>query len=74
QGRRCLKEAAMTKLLASDAALQATAEAMQIHGGVGYMMESPIQRYYRDARLAPITEGTTEVQHVVIGREIGVPL
>ncbi|MEE8472481.1 MAG: acyl-CoA dehydrogenase family protein [Dehalococcoidia bacterium] len=74
QGRRCLKEAAMTKLLASDAALLATAEAMQIHGGVGYMMESPIQRFYRDARLAPITEGTTEVQHIVIGREIGVPL
>jgi alkylation response protein AidB-like acyl-CoA dehydrogenase len=73
QGRRCIKEAAMAKLLASEAALHVTAEAMQIHGGVGYMMESPVQRYYRDARLAPITEGTTEIQHLVIGREIGVP-
>jgi len=73
QKRRCLKEASMAKLFASEVVIDVTAEAMEIHGGYGYMMDSPIQRYYRDARLYPITEGTSEIMHVVISREIGVP-
>lgn len=71
--RRCLKEAAMAKLFASEVVLDITSEAMQVHGGYGYMMDSPVQRYYRDARLYTITEGTSEIQQIVIGREIGAP-
>ena len=73
QKRRCLKEASMAKLFASEVVIDVTAEAMEIHGGYGYMMDSPVQRYYRDARLYPITEGTSEIMHVVISREIGAP-
>lgn len=65
-------DASQAKLFASEVALHVTAEAMQIHGGVAYMMESPIQRYYRDARLFTITEGTSEIQQVVISRELGI--
>lgn len=73
QKRRCLKEASMAKLFASEVVVDITSEAMEIHGGYGYMMDSPVQRYYRDARLYTITEGTSEIQHIVIGREIGAP-
>lgn len=71
KGARRLKEAAMAKLFASEVAQSVTADAMQIHGGVAIMEESPIQRYFRDARRASITEGTSEIQQIVIGRAVG---
>lgn len=72
QGKECMKEASMVKLYASEVAQRVTSEAMQIHGGYGYMMEYPIQRHWRDARLLTVTEGTTEIQHIVIARELGI--
>jgi alkylation response protein AidB-like acyl-CoA dehydrogenase len=67
-----LKEAAMAKLYASEAAIHITTECMQIHGGYGLMEESVAQRYFRDARLNTITEGTSEIQQLVISRELGI--
>ncbi len=71
QGTRRFKEAAMTKLFASEVAQRVTSEAMQIHGGVALMSKSPVQRYFRDSRRATITEGTSEIQEIVISRAIG---
>jgi len=72
QGKPHMKEAAMAKLFASEAAINITTEAMQINGGYGLMEESVAQRYFRDARLGTITEGTSEIQQLVISREIGI--
>lgn len=66
------KDASECKLFASDMVEHVVSEAMQIHGGYSYMMDSPVQRYYRDAKLFPITEGTSEIQQLIIAREIGV--
>lgn len=71
QGRQCRKEAAMCKLYASETAKKTADEAMQIHAGYGYMRESPVQRYFRDAWLSTITEGTSEIQQLVIARQLG---
>ena len=71
-GKRCGKEAAMAKLFNSEAAQRVTGEAMQIHGGYAFTTDSPIQRYFRDARLGTTVEGTSEIQQLVISREIGV--
>ncbi|MFC4738288.1 acyl-CoA dehydrogenase family protein [Bacillus daqingensis] len=67
------KEAAMAKLFASEAATRACNEALQIHGGYGYMREYKIERFLRDAKLMEIGEGTSEIQRLVIAREIGCP-
>ncbi len=67
-GRRCDVEAAMAKLFASETAFELATEAMRIHGGVGYTTELPIERYYRDAPLMMIGEGTNEIQRLVIAR------
>lgn len=67
------KEAAMAKLFASEAASRACNEAIQIHGGYGYMREYHVERYLRDAKLMEIGEGTSEIQRLVIAREIGCP-
>jgi alkylation response protein AidB-like acyl-CoA dehydrogenase len=64
------KEAAMAKLFASEAAMRATSKAIQIHGGYGYTKDFPVERYFRDAKLCEIGEGTSEVQRLVISREI----
>ena len=72
QGKEHRKEAAMAKLAASEAAVYVTAEGMQIHGGYGLMEESVAQRYFRDSRLGTITEGTSEIQLLVISRELGI--
>ena len=72
QNKPFVKEAAMAKLFASEVATRVTTEAMQIHGGYGLMEESVVQRYFRDARMSPITEGTSEIQQLVISREIGI--
>ena len=70
-GQPFLKEAAMAKLKASRLAVSAASEAVQIHGGVGYMLESPVARFYCDAKVLEIGEGTNEIQHVVIARALG---
>jgi alkylation response protein AidB-like acyl-CoA dehydrogenase len=67
----CMREAAMAKLFASEVAQRVTWEAMQIHGGYGYITEFPVERFWRDARLMTITEGTTEIQLTIIARELG---
>jgi len=69
-GQPFAKEAAMAKLFASEAAMRATTRAVQIHGGYGYTREFPVERYFRDAKLTEIGEGTSEVQRIVISREI----
>jgi alkylation response protein AidB-like acyl-CoA dehydrogenase len=71
-GGRFTTEASMAKLFASETAAFVTDEAVQIHGGMGYSKELPIERYYRDARITRIYEGTSEIQRMVIARnELG---
>lgn len=65
------KEASMAKYFASEIAMNATVKAMQIFGGYGYTREYPLERYYRDIKLCQIGEGTTEVQKMVIARQLG---
>jgi len=67
-GQRADVEAGMAKLFASEMALEVATEAMRIHGGMGYAAELPVERYYRDAPLMVIGEGTNEIQHLVIAR------
>jgi alkylation response protein AidB-like acyl-CoA dehydrogenase len=69
-GLRCDVEAGMAKLFASETALELATEAMRIHGGVGYTTDLPVERYYRDAPLMVIGEGTNEIQRLVIARGI----
>ena len=71
QGRPFAKEASMCKLYASEIAMEVADEAIQIHGGYGYMKEYEVERYMRDAKLLEIGEGTSEVQRMVISRLIG---
>lgn len=66
----CLKEASQAKLFASEMAEKVCSDAIQIHGGYGYLKDFPVERYYRDVRVAQIYEGTSEVQRLVIAREI----
>lgn len=67
-GRRYTLEASMAKLFASETATWVTKEAIQIHGGMGYSKELPIERYFRDAKVTEIYEGTSEIQRLVIAR------
>jgi alkylation response protein AidB-like acyl-CoA dehydrogenase len=67
-GLRCDVEAGMAKLFASETALELSMEAMRVHGGVGYTTDYPVERYYRDAPLMVIGEGTNEIQRLVIAR------
>ncbi|NCT82664.1 MAG: acyl-CoA dehydrogenase [Comamonadaceae bacterium] len=69
-GRPCLKEAAMAKLFASEMAERVCSEAIQIHGGYGYLSDFPVERIYRDVRVTQIYEGTSEVQKILIGRAL----
>ena len=71
QGVRFTKEASMAKLFASEMAMRATVKAIQIFGGYGYTREYPVERYYRDIKLCCIGEGTSEVQRMVIARQLG---
>lgn len=71
-GERYTTEASMAKLFASEAAMWITHQAVQIHGGMGYSKELPVERYFRDAKITEIYEGTSEIQRVVIARnELG---
>ena len=69
-GKNITKEAAMAKYYASETAVEVANKALQIHGGYGYMKEYAIERQYRDARIIPIYEGTSEVQKMVISRAV----
>jgi alkylation response protein AidB-like acyl-CoA dehydrogenase len=70
-GQPFLKEASMAKLKASRVATWAASEAVQIHGGLGYMLETPVARFYCDSKVLEIGEGTNEIQHLVIARMLG---
>ena len=70
-GQPFLKEAAMAKLKASRLATWAASEAVQIHGGLGYMLDTPVARFYCDSKVLEIGEGTNEIQHLVIARALG---
>jgi len=70
-GIRFTKEASMAKLFASSIAMNATRQAIQIFGGYGYTKDYPIERYFRDIKLCEIGEGTSEVQHMVISKQLG---
>ena len=71
QGKPCTKEAAMAKLLASEVYQHVAVEAMQLHGGAAVYEDSVINRHYRDSYLGKITEGTSEIQELIIARQIG---
>jgi alkylation response protein AidB-like acyl-CoA dehydrogenase len=68
QGGRFSTEAAVAKLTASEAAMWITHQAVQVHGGMGYSKEMPLERYFRDAKITEIYEGTSEIQRMVIAR------
>lgn len=69
-GHPCLREASMAKLFASEVAEKVCSQAIQILGGYGYLNDHPVERMYRDARICQIYEGTSEIQRLVIGRDI----
>ncbi len=69
-GQANIKEASMAKLFASEMAEQVCSDAIQVHGGYGYLSDFPVERIYRDVRVCQIYEGTSDVQKIVIGREI----
>ena len=69
-GLPCLKEAAMAKLYASEVAESICSDAIQIHGGYGYLSDFPVERIYRDVRVAQIYEGTSDIQRILIGRAL----
>ncbi|MBU4604037.1 MAG: acyl-CoA dehydrogenase, partial [Proteobacteria bacterium] len=70
EGHRLSKEASIAKYYASSMATQAALDAIQIHGGYGYMREYPVERYMRDAKLVEIGGGTSEIQKMIIAREL----
>jgi butyryl-CoA dehydrogenase len=70
-GRPCLKEASMAKLFASEMAERVCSDAIQIHGGYGYLADFPVERIYRDVRVCQIYEGTSDIQRLVIARALG---
>jgi short/branched chain acyl-CoA dehydrogenase len=74
QGRPFRQEAAVAKLYSSEIAVDATRHATQIYGGYGYVDETPVSRFYRDAKVLEIGEGTSEIQRLVISRGLGLPL
>jgi alkylation response protein AidB-like acyl-CoA dehydrogenase len=70
QGQRMTKEASMAKLFASEMAVRAAGEAVQIHGGYGFIKDYPVEKLYRDVKLCTIGEGTSEIQRLVIARQL----
>lgn len=69
-GIRCAKEASIAKLFASEMAEKVCSDALQIHGGYGYLQDFPVERYYRDVRVTKIYEGTSHIQKLIIAREL----
>jgi hypothetical protein len=70
RGQRVTKESAMAKLFASEAAVRVADEAVQIHGGYGFIKDYPVEKFYRDVKLCTIGEGTSEIQRLVIARQL----
>jgi alkylation response protein AidB-like acyl-CoA dehydrogenase len=70
QGVPCPKEAAMAKMFATDAAMAVTTDAVQLHGGYGYIKEYPVERFMRDAKVTQIYEGTNQIQRIVIAKNL----
>ena len=69
-GIKDAKLASMAKMKATDTAMKVTTDSVQIHGGVGYTSEYPVERYMRDAKVLQIVEGTNQVQKIVIARQL----
>jgi len=69
-GKKAVYECSMAKMYCTEAAFRAAHLALQVHGGMGYMEEMPIERYFRDARAGTIPEGTTQIQTLILGREL----
>jgi alkylation response protein AidB-like acyl-CoA dehydrogenase len=70
RGRPIAREAAEAKLMAAEMVVKVTSDALQIHGASGYVSDFPIERLYRDARVYPIFEGTSQIQRLVIARQL----
>ena len=70
QGKKCTKAASMAKVFASEVAMKTAIKAIQIHGGYGYTTDYPVERFFRDAKITEIYEGTSEIQRLVIAREL----
>lgn len=70
EGRECGMQASMAKLYASSTAMEVATEAIQVFGGYGYMEDYPVERYFRDAKITEIYEGTSEIQRIVIGKHL----
>jgi len=70
QGKRVTKESSMAKLFASEAAVRIADQALQIHGGYGFIKDYPVEKFYRDVKLCTIGEGTSEIQRLVIARQL----
>ncbi len=70
EGKSCTKQSAMAKLFAAETAMKAATEAVQIHGGYGYTKEFKVERYFRDAKVTEIYEGTSEIQRLVISSQV----
>jgi len=70
QGKSVTKESAMAKLYASEISVEVATDAVQIFGGYGYTKDYPVEKFYRDAKLCTIGEGTSEIQKLVISRSI----
>jgi len=70
RGMPFLKAASEAKLYAAETAMRATTKAIQIHGGYGYIKDYPVERYFRDAKICEIGEGTSEIQRMVIAKEL----
>jgi butyryl-CoA dehydrogenase len=74
RGRPFRQAASMAKLYSTETAVSATRVATQVFGGMGFMEESPVARFYRDAKILEIGEGTSEIQRLVISRGLGLPV
>jgi alkylation response protein AidB-like acyl-CoA dehydrogenase len=70
EGKKTTRESSMAKLFSSEVAVRVAGEAVQIHGGYGFIKDFPVEKYYRDVRLCTIGEGTSEIQRMIIAREI----
>jgi len=73
RGRPFATEASIAKLYASEVAVSSAREAVQVHGGYGFVEDFPVARFYRDAKVLEIGEGTSEIQRVLIARALGLP-
>jgi butyryl-CoA dehydrogenase len=73
QGRDYVAAASLAKLAASEAAVDNAREAVQVHGGYGFIEDFPVARFYRDAKVLEIGEGTSEIHRLIIARDLGMP-